>query len=120
MFQVVSAQATLLQCLVVAIAIVFIVLEATNHAVQGHKRASLIAQAAIACICLAVTLLMAGMLLKGIHDNVKAAKRWYVPFAFTHSKPGFLAQWHTWGMPSHQELLTIPKTIKAIECNECL
>ena len=74
--QVVSAQATLLQLFVVAIAIIFIVLEATNHTAETHKRAILIIAATFALLCLTVTLFLGGVLARGIIDNAKAGKCW--------------------------------------------
>ena len=71
-----SAQAKLLQSLVVAIAVIFIVLEATGHTAQSHKRALLVASAAIALVCLTVALVMGCMLFRGTYDNIKASKHW--------------------------------------------
>lgn len=74
--QVISAQSTIVQFFVVAIAIVFIVLEATHHTSETHERALLLAASAIALVCLTATLVLGGMLTRGIIDNIKAATRW--------------------------------------------
>ena len=74
LLQIVSAQAKLLQSLVLAIAVIFIVLEATGHTAQSHKRALLVASAAIALVCL--TLVMVCMLFRGMYNNIKASKHW--------------------------------------------
>ena len=66
----------LLQSLVLAIAVIFIVLEATGHTAQSHKRALLIVSAAVALVCLLVTIVMGCMLFRGTYDNVKASKHW--------------------------------------------
>lgn len=76
LLQIVSAQAMLLQSLVLAIAVIFIVLQATGHKAQSYKKALLIASAAIALLCLTVTLAMGCMLFRGTYDNIIASKRW--------------------------------------------
>ena len=76
MLQSIVVQGRALQMIVCACLVTFVALEATHFRAQSHTTALLKASASFACFCLVLLAVQAGMLFRGVLDNLKGHRQW--------------------------------------------
>jgi len=69
-------QGSILHFLVFAVLIVFVVLEATHHVAQGHKKTVLVASAVIGGICAGLSAVQGYLLVRTLKQIKQLQKRW--------------------------------------------
>ncbi len=69
-------QGSILHFLVFAVLIVFVVLEATHHVAQGHKKTVFVASAAIGGICVGLSTVQGYLLVRALQQIRQRQKRW--------------------------------------------